>query len=108
MESIFIEIDQNVFQTYSNIVIGLIYRMPDTSVDIFNEGITDISNVIDREKKIIYLIGDPNIDLFKCESHQPTSIALYILYSNNVFSSDYKANKSNWKYSHINRSHFKQ
>ena len=85
MESIFIEIDRHTFQTPSNIVIGLIYRMPDTSVDIFNERITDILNIIDREKKIIYLIGDLNIDLFKCESHQPTSTVLDILYSHNVF-----------------------
>ena len=65
MEFIFIEIDRYIFQTPSNIVIGLIYRMPDASVDILNERITDILNMIDREKKIIYLIGDLNIDLFK-------------------------------------------
>ena len=59
--------------------------MPDASVDIFNERITDILNVIDRDKKIIYLIGDLNIDIFKCESHKPTSTALDILYSHNVF-----------------------
>ena len=85
MESIFIEIDRHIFQTPSHIVIGLIYRMPDASVDIFNERITDILNIIDREKKIIYLIGDLNIDLFKCESHKPTSTVLDILYSHNVF-----------------------
>ena len=85
MESIFIEIDRHIFQTPSNIVIGLIYRMPDASVDIFNERITDILNIINREKKIIYLIGDLNIDLFKCESHKPTSAVLDILYSHNVF-----------------------
>ena len=36
IESIFIEIDQDVFQTASNIVIGLIYRMPDASVDKYS------------------------------------------------------------------------
>ena len=36
MESIFIEIDKDIFRTNSNIVIGLIYRMPDSSVDVFN------------------------------------------------------------------------
>ena len=49
MESIFIEIDRLVFQTPSNIVIGLIYKMPDASVGIFNERITDILNIIDSE-----------------------------------------------------------
>ena len=58
--------------------------MPDASVDIFNERITDILNIIDREK-FFYLIGDLNFDLFKCESHKPTSTVLDILYSHNVF-----------------------
>ena len=51
MEFIFIEIDRHIFQTPSNIVIGLIYRMPDASVDIFNERITDILSIIDMEEK---------------------------------------------------------
>ena len=85
LESICIEIHQNVFQTSSNVVIGLIYRMPDASVEIFTERITDILNVIDREKKMICLINVLNIDLFKCESHKPTSTALDILYSHSVF-----------------------
>ena len=35
MESLFIEIDSKVFQTASNIIIGIVYRMPDSSIDIF-------------------------------------------------------------------------
>ena len=42
MESIFIEIDRHVFQTPSDIIIGLIYRMPDASVDVFHERILQI------------------------------------------------------------------
>ena len=37
MESLFIEIDSKVFQTPSNIIIGIVYRMPDSSIDIFND-----------------------------------------------------------------------
>ena len=40
MESILIEIDKDIF----NIVIGLVYRMPDSSVDVFNERISDIEH----------------------------------------------------------------
>ena len=36
MESIFIELDKSIFSTKSNIIVGLIYRMPDSSVEIFN------------------------------------------------------------------------
>ena len=42
MESILIEIDKDMFTTNCNIVIGLIYRTPDSSVDVFNERISDI------------------------------------------------------------------
>ena len=46
MESIFIEIDKDIFRTNSNIVIGLIYKIPDSSVDVFNERISDILNTV--------------------------------------------------------------
>ena len=46
MVSIFIEIDKDIFRTNRNIVIGLIYRMPDSSVGVFNERITDIEHSV--------------------------------------------------------------
>ena len=53
-----IEIDQNVFQTAWNIVIGLIYEIFDTSLDIYNELITHTYTEVDRKKNIICLIGE--------------------------------------------------
>ena len=85
MESVFIEIDCTVFGTKSNIIIGVIYRMPDSSVDVFNERMCDILNVVTKEKKICYLVGDLNIDLLKHEEHRPTSDFVDILYANNMF-----------------------
>ena len=64
MKFIFIEIDKDIFRTNSNIVIGLIYRMPDSSVDVFNERISDILNTVCKEHQIFYCIGDLNIDFF--------------------------------------------
>ena len=85
MESVFIEIDSTYFGTSSNVVIGIVYRMPDSSVEVFNERITDIMNVIHREKKMCYLLGDLNIGLFKCDDHKPTSNFLDTMYSYNMF-----------------------
>ena len=85
METIFIEIDSTVFGTQSNVVVAVIYRMPDSSVDVFNERICDIMNVITKETKICYLVGDLNIDLLKHEEHRPTSDFVDILYANNMF-----------------------
>ena len=85
LESIFIEVDETIFNTVSNVVIAVIYRMPDSSVDVFNERINDILNVIQKENKLIYVMGDLNIDLLKSDVHKATSSLLDVLYSYNVF-----------------------
>ena len=85
MESLFIEIDSSVFSTTNDIVIGVIYRMPDSSVEVFNERINDIMNTIQRENKTCYLLGDLNIDFLKCDGHKPTSDFLDTIYSHNLF-----------------------
>ena len=51
LESIFIEIDKDIFMTHSNVIIAVTYRLPDSSVEIFSERISDILNTIQKEKK---------------------------------------------------------
>ena len=85
LESIFIEIDKDVFMTHSNVIIAVTYRMPDSSVEIFSERISDILNTIQKEKKIFYLTGDLNIDFLKSDIHKSTSSLIDVFYSNNVF-----------------------
>ena len=85
MDSVFIEIESTVFDTKSNIIVGVISRMPDSSVDAFNEMMCDILNVVTKEKKICYLIGDINIDLPQHKEHGPTYDFVDILYTNNIF-----------------------
>ena len=85
MESLFIEIDSSVVSTTNDIVIGVIYRMPDSSVVVFNERINDIMNTIQRENKTCYLLGDLNIDFLKCDGHKPTSDFLDTIYSHKLF-----------------------
>ena len=85
MESPFIEIDKEVFGTSCNIVIGIKYRMPDYSVDIFSERMNDVLNIIQKECKICYILGDLNIDFLKYDEHRPTSTFLDVLYAYNVF-----------------------
>ena len=85
MESLFIEIDKDVFGTSSNIVIGVIYRMPDSSVDIFSDRMNDVLNTIQNERKLCYILGDLNIDFLKHDEHRSTSTFLDVLYTYNVF-----------------------
>ena len=85
METVFIEIDKCIFGTDSNIVIGVIYRMPNSSVDVFNDRISEVMNVIQKERKLCYLMGDLNIDFLKADDHRATGELLDVLYCNNVF-----------------------
>ena len=85
MESLFIEIDKDVFNLASNVVVGVIYWMPNTCMEIFNDRMSDIMNIVQRERKIFYFLGDSNVDMLKYESHQSTASFLDALYSYNAF-----------------------
>ena len=57
----------------NNIIVGVIYRRPNTSIIDFNAKVDDILDSISNENKPCYIMGDFNLDLSKYES------------SNNVF-----------------------
>ena len=71
-ESIFVEINKEQFSSPSNIIIGVIYKMPNTDISIFNEHIANILNKIKRENKLAYFMGDYNINLMNSSSHTLT------------------------------------
>ena len=85
MESLFIEAEGSSFNLSSNVIIAVIYRMPNTSLDIFDDRIANIMNTITRENKLCYFLGDLNIDLLKHENHSPTSGFLDTMYSYSMF-----------------------
>ena len=77
---------EKIFVTFSNLVIGIIYRMSDSSVNIFNDRMTDWVNIIQRERILCYFLGDLNLDLLKKhEEHRPTSAFLDIVCFYNVY-----------------------
>ena len=61
--------------------------MPDSSaaVAVFNTGINDILNVIQKENKLIYVMDNLNISFLKSDVLKSTSSLLGVLYSYNVF-----------------------
>ena len=62
-----------------------VYRMPNTSLDMFINRIGNIINIITRQNKLWYFLADLNIDLLKPENHSPTSEFLDIMYSYSMF-----------------------
>ena len=76
IESLFIELKGD-----KNIIIGVIYRPPGGNIEDFNDTISGIIDKLKLEKKLLYLLGDFNINLINSDSHIPTSEFLDLLYS---------------------------
>jgi len=81
IESIFIEIRRIGKQI---IIIGCIYRPPNTDVSLFISELQIILNALDKiNNKVAVLAGDFNLNLLKHSSHQPTDEFLNLLFSYN-------------------------
>ena len=78
MESIFIEI---IRPKQSNIIIGTIYRPPDSDIQLFIDNLANLLAKISNEQKICYLMGDFNLDLIKYQQHSYTNDFVDTMYS---------------------------
>ena len=83
IETVFIEIDKLEVHSETNIIVGVIYRPPNTDMKLFSELMTNVFERLQRENKLCYLMGDYNLDLLKHEIHPQTSDFLDIIYSYN-------------------------
>ena len=69
IESLFIEIGKDGINKTKNVIVGVIYRPPDTDLRIFNEHIQELLSSIKSENKFTYCLGDFNINLLNIETH---------------------------------------
>ena len=53
-------------------IVGCIYRPPDTDINSFNDSLNDTLEQINKDGKTCYILGDFNINLFRAENHSPT------------------------------------
>ena len=83
LESCFIEIDNGMNR---NILVGVIYRSHE-SIDSFNNDMDAILQIVSKENKNCYMLGDFNIDLLKEETHRPISDFLDLIYANHIIPS---------------------
>ena len=82
IESVFIAISKEEFNSSKNIIIGTIYRPPNTDIQTFNCHIIDILQKIKCDNKFVYLMGDFNINLLNIDKHVPSTEFLDVMYSN--------------------------
>ena len=85
-ECIFIEIDKEIFKKDKNIIIGVIYRPPNSDLNAFNTSMSLLLSELIQENKHCYIMGDYNINLLNYENHQPTAEFIDQLHSNSFAS----------------------
>lgn len=82
VDSVFAEIEKQSLQSFpQNVVIGVIYRPPNTDLSQFNDHLEMLLTKIKGENKLCYLLGDYNVDLLKVEAHYESGRFLDIMYS---------------------------
>lgn len=78
VESLFIEIERS---RSKNIIVGIMYRPPGQDMNEFNEFIDRLLTNITQNDKLVYLIGDFNINLLNEDIRGQTSDFINILTS---------------------------
>ena len=82
VESLFLEI---CVPKGKDIIVGIIYRPPSQNAIDFVQYIHLLMTKISKENKLVYLMGDFNLNLLNHHCHQPTSEFLDIMYSHMLF-----------------------
>ena len=80
MESLFVQISQNRLAV-KDIIVGVIYRPPNTSVTKFSDSLTQILDKINKEDRPCYMLGDYNVDLINSQSES----LLNVLFPNGFY-----------------------
>ena len=75
------EIDKKCISADRNVIIGVIYRPPNSDVVQFTSLINGVLQKIKMENKKCFLLGDYNINLSNADKHHPTSEFLEIMFS---------------------------
>ena len=72
IESVFVEIEKDQVGASKTIVIVTINRPPGNDLSVFNTEVNNLLDSLNKENKLLYIMGDFNINLLNSESHRPT------------------------------------
>ena len=81
-ESLFVEIKGT---KEKNVIVGVLYRPPDSNLNEFLSDLDHVLEKITKESKLVFLMGDWNLNLINHHCHKVTSDFLDLLYSRMFF-----------------------
>ena len=85
IESIFVEITSTCLNIEKNLIVGVVYRPPDTSPASFIEKMKTILSRISPSTKQCRIMGDYNLDLLNSDIHPPTAEFIDTMFSHSMF-----------------------
>ena len=85
IESVFIEIDKNQLGKDKNVIIGVVYRPPNSDINMFNGHMSELLTKIKSERKYVSCLGEYNISLLNYDTHGPTQEFADLMYSHSLF-----------------------
>ena len=83
IESLFIEIDNVLCTSNSRVIVGFVYRPPNSNMMVFLEKMKHILETINNQKHTVYVMGDFNLNLLTQTDSGNSSGFLEMFYSNN-------------------------
>ena len=72
-ETVFVEFSKEDTGCDKDIIIAVVYKPPNSDVDMFKDCLNSVLDKIRKENKYSYLLGDYNINLLNVDKHIPTS-----------------------------------
>ena len=84
IESLFVELVGIRSSSGRSIIIGVVYRPPNSEVTVFNEVMEDLLHKMRLNQKAINILGDYNINLLNCDMHQSNGNFLEIMFSHSL------------------------
>ena len=98
IESMFIEVKKESIGKTQDAIVAVIYRPPDTDIRAFNDYLNSILSKLKAEKKLLYLLGDFNINLLNADTHQATQEFIDLMYSHTAIPNITKPTRVTKKY----------
>ena len=85
IETLFVEISNTCLNIEKNVVVGVVYRPPNTSTPDFIEKMNLILQRIDTSTKQCRIMGDFNLDILNSDTHPPTKEYIDVMFSHSMF-----------------------
>ena len=82
LETLFIKLENNKKESA---IVGVIYRPPNSKMKEFEDELEALLSKITKENKLIYLMGDINIDMLKMNQVSSVGKLMYQLFSSSLY-----------------------